>query len=164
MRNAHGIVMNTKTKFFTFLESICDEPALCDAIKNGYNACMEATVNQLGHNVWQFDSDEEKLFYSPELAKKYFNVEELIYEHDLDVTDDDIEISIRGSAVVIDGKLEQVNDLTLTLWIGDDDMGSINVSIPEVMIPSKNKGDQHTMLATSVETLIEELVMSHKYL
>jgi hypothetical protein len=65
--------------------------------------------------------------------------------------------NIKGNAELIDGKVQRINDLYLTLKINDTEYGTVKITIPSVMTPSDERTDADSMLSTSVNKLLEEL-------
>lgn len=151
--------MNTTSKFFTFLESICDDPSLRFMIKRGYYSCMESIMTNIGDNIWEFDSEDKSLNYSNELSKKYCNVESIIKENDLtDIQPEDIRVGIRGNAMISSGTLIIINELSLVLLIQGIEYNIVNINIPAVLDPNLNASGDDAMLATSVYNLISDLI------
>lgn len=149
--------MNRHTKFLRFLEAICDENALYTTIKHGYYTCMESIMTNVGGNTWEFDSENLPLEFSKEIATKYMNLEKILKDNKLPSATDDIRVSIKGNAELIDGKVQTINDLLLTLKINDTEYGTVNITIPSVLTPSDERTDADSMLATSVNKLLEDL-------
>lgn len=149
--------MNRHTKFLKFLEAICDETMLYATIKHGYYTCMESIMTNVGENTWEFDSENLPLEFSKEIATKYMNLEKILKDNKLPPATDDIRVTIKGNVELIDGKVQRINDLYLTLKINDTEYGTVKITIPSVMTPSDERTDADSMLSTSVNKLLEEL-------
>jgi hypothetical protein len=118
---------------------------------------MESIMTNVGGNTWEFDSENLPLEFSKEIATKYMNLEKILKDNKIPSATDDIRVSIKGNAELIDGKVQTINDLSLTLRINDTEYGTVKITMPSVLTPSYERTDTDSMLVTSVNKLLEEL-------
>jgi hypothetical protein len=72
--------MNKNKKFMTFLEGMVDDPKLRGTIKHAYRVCTEAeSFDEIDTDKWSFEITD--LEYSHEIAIKYFDIKNAIYEY-----------------------------------------------------------------------------------